>query len=719
MGSLALLGAFVAAGAAGRDRAAGTTPGVMRRLRLPRLWTRLNFSVKFALIIAVAGVLIAIIPLSLASRENRIQATQRATDKAGIVVNLIDGQQRSLAAFAAGMSQELAPALTTGDSTALQTTLRRYSDVNQSADVVGVHGALADLAVRGGAQLAADDPLFGALVAAVGSSSPIVAGPGGTPWLIASSGVAGTNESAFIARPIGASFLAALDRTIATSADPAGIAIVRGTKVVAAGSSALDQPLTPGTSLTGGIASVLGQDSTAQVVDVGGREAGADAQALAGGFAVVVTTPVSEVSTLWQPVAILLALIVVAMFFIVLVVQTDLQRPLRRLDRAVAALARDEYDVPVPRIANDEIGRLASSFEEMRRQLRATISATRARAVIASELNSPQPLETALNEVCVQLRTCAAADSAFILVSGSEMADSFAVMEGERMELDVATVLSEEGPIGSAHRHIGADALLAGAAQSSSEAATGLRDFCVAPLRMGRTVLGVLGVARLDGGFTTGDAALVSSSAEQVTLALERYRFLAVVQRQASIDDLTGLHNHRFLVDYLAQQVALAERLTTPLAVLVIDLDHFKTINDTYGHPAGDAVLSAFAQTLTGSIRRADLAGRYGGDEFMVVMSNTAAGDARLVAEKIRASAAAMAVPIDGGRSTVAVTASIGGAAYPEDTGTAAELLATADGALYDAKRGGRNLVRMAGAGAGMEGPSNVTSVVRPRRSAQ
>ena len=105
----------------------------------------------------------------------------------------------------------------------------------------------------------------------------------------------------------------------------------------------------------------------------------------------------------------------------------------------------------------------------------------------------------------------------------------------------------------------------------------------------------MLGVARANGGFSSGDAALVASSAEQVALALERYRFIAMVQRQASIDDLTGLYNHRFLVDYLGQQVALAERLNTPLAVLVLDLDHFKRVNDTHGHPVGDVVLTAFA----------------------------------------------------------------------------------------------------------------------------
>jgi diguanylate cyclase (GGDEF)-like protein len=695
---------------------------VKRLLRVTGIWTGLNFSVKFGAILALAGVLIAIIPLSLASRENRIQATQRATDKAGIVANLIAGQQTSLASFAAGMSQELAPALITANTTALETTLQRYSQVNTPSDVVGVSGPLAGAVVRGGSPLPTSDPLVHALVTSLGSSAPFIAGPDGTPWLMASSTVRGTPEDVFIARPLDAAFLRGLDGTITTQADPAGIAVVRGNRVVSAGSTVLDQALDPGTSLAGsGISAVLPEGAGAQVVDVGGREAGAATRLLGSGFAVVVSTPVSEVSTLWQPIAILLGLIVVAIVFIVLVVQTDLQRPLRRLDRAVAALARDEYDIPVPRIANDEIGRLASSFEEMRRQSRALITATRARAVIATELNSPQPLQSALAAVCAQLRGAAAgADSAFILVDRSEMTEDFAVVDGNDLDLDVSAALSGDGPLGSAHRHAGPEALLVGAVAGSREARTGMRDFCVAPLRMGPNVLGVLGLARIRGGFTSADAALVASSAEQVALALERYRFIAMVQRQASIDDLTGLYNHRFLIDYLGQQVALAERLNTPLAILVLDLDQFKGVNDTYGHPAGDVVLSAFAQTLTGSIRRADLAARYGGEEFIVVMSNTSAVDARRVAEKIRAAAEAMAVPVDGGRSSASLTVSVGGAAYPEDTITAAELLATADAALYDAKNGGRNRVCMAGERvAAMEGPSNVASVVRPRRSAQ
>ncbi len=690
----------------------------MRRLRLPRLWSGLNFSVKFAAIIAVASVLIAIIPLSLASNENRNQATQRAADKAGIVVNLIAGQQKSLASFASGMAQELASALTTRDAATLQNTLRRYSQVNSPTDVVGASGSLATVAVRDGAPLATDSALLRALAGSLGSGQPLLVGPDGTPWLVASAGIVGAQENVFIARPIDATFLRALDGTITTAADPAGIAVVRANTVVSAGSTVLDQRVAQGSAVNSGIAAVLSQGASAQVVDVGGRDAGAYAQTLGGGFSILVSTPVSEVSTLWQPIAILLGLIVIAMFFIVVVVQTDLQRPLRRLDRAVAALARHEYDVPVPRIANHEIGRLAASFEEMRHQLRATITGAHARAAIASELNSPQPLEKALSEVCAQLRGSASADSAFILVTGSEMTDSFVINDGTPIDLDIAAVLAAEGPIGSAHRHSGPDALVAGAAPGSPEAGLGLHEFCTAPLRMGRNVLGVVGIARVHGGFTSSDASLVASSAEQVSLSLERYRFIAMMQRQASTDDLTGLYNHRFLVDYLGQQVALAERLNTPIAILVIDLDHFKNVNDTYGHPVGDAVLSGFAETLAHSIRRADLAARYGGEEFIVVMSNTAAVDARRVAEKIRAAAEAMRVPIDGGRNHVSVSVSVGGAAYPEDTTTAAELLATADAALYDAKHGGRNRVCMAGESNGMEGLSNVT-VIRPRRSAQ
>ena len=200
---------------------------------------------------------------------------------------------------------------------------------------------------------------------------------------------------------------------------------------------------------------------------------------------------------------------------------------------------------------------------------------------------------------------------------------------------------------------------------------------------------GVLAVACERRAFIGGDIDLVAATAEQISLALERYRFLAVVQRQATVDDLTGLYNHRFLVDLLGQQVALAERLGAPLAILMLDIDHFKLLNDTHGHHAGDLALSAFARTLVSNVRRADLAARYGGEEFVVVMPNTTAHEAFLVAEKIRLAVLATDVRLPGAK-TVRLSVSIGVAAYPEHTKSAAELFSLADDALYLAKRTGR-----------------------------
>ncbi|MHB8719352.1 MAG: diguanylate cyclase [Candidatus Dormibacteria bacterium] len=688
----------------------------MRSAGVRGLWLRLNFSVKFALIIAVTGVLIAIIPLSLSGRENSLQAANTAADKAGVVANLISGQERSLQSFAAGMATELAPLVRATDATQLAATLTRYSQVNGAGDIVGVRGTVLSAAVQGGIQLESTDPRLALGGTGGGGAGSLASGPDGAPWLVGTAAMSGVDETAFIARPVNAAFLQALTDTISSSANAAGIAIVDQNAVATDGSTLLRAPVAAGTRLADGLAPVLAATSGAQTVSVAGQEAGAAAVSLGGGYELLVTTPVSAVDGLLQPIALLLALIVVAMLCIVLVVQFDLQRPLRRLDRAVASMTDHDYDVPIPALGHAELGRLASSFEVMRRELRATVAGTHARAIIAGELNSPQPLETALQHVCAQLRSTTGADAALILVGGSEMTDSFAVTDGGVGHIDAPAMLSGDGPIGSTYRHGTPDALLVGAAPASLEHRVGIRELCAAPLHMGRTVLGVIGVSRQEGGFSAADASLVASAAEQVALALERYRFVAMVQRQASIDDLTGLYNHRFLVDYLGQQVALAERLNTPLAVLVIDLDHFKRVNDTYGHPVGDMVLHAFAECLTHSIRRADLAARYGGEEFIVVMSNTASADAAHVAEKIRATAEALQVHVDA-RTTIGITVSVGGAAYPEDTTTARELLATADAALYDAKHAGRNRVCMSSTRDGeQERHRNVTTVVRPRR---
>jgi diguanylate cyclase (GGDEF)-like protein len=188
------------------------------------------------------------------------------------------------------------------------------------------------------------------------------------------------------------------------------------------------------------------------------------------------------------------------------------------------------------------------------------------------------------------------------------------------------------------------------------------------------------------------DYTLCRAVADQIVVAVEKSTRLAVTQREATTDEMTGLYNYRFLVGYLDQQVNVAERASSPLSVLMLDLDHFKAVNDSHGHPAGDRVLRQFASLALETIRKSDLAARYGGEEFVVVMANTGRGDAEVVADKIRAAAEAMVVRLDDGND-VGLTVSIGGVTFPEGTRGARNLLDLADRALYAAKRYGRNRV--------------------------
>ena len=162
---------------------------------------------------------------------------------------------------------------------------------------------------------------------------------------------------------------------------------------------------------------------------------------------------------------------------------------------------------------------------------------------------------------------------------------------------------------------------------------------------------------------------------------------LAAMERQAATDGLTGVPNRRSLDRLLQAQLAMAEREGRPFSVLMLDLDHFKAVNDTHGHGVGDAVLRAFAQRIEGQLRRSDVCARYGGEEFAVVLPGTGAELALDAGERLRlAVAGAPLVP------GVAVTVSVGAATWrPGDD--AAALLARADAALYAAKRAGRDRV--------------------------
>ena len=164
----------------------------------------------------------------------------------------------------------------------------------------------------------------------------------------------------------------------------------------------------------------------------------------------------------------------------------------------------------------------------------------------------------------------------------------------------------------------------------------------------------------------------------------------------AVTDGLTGLYNHRYLQQQLTAEFERARRYATPLTCLMLDLDDFKAVNDTYGHPFGDDVLRTAARVIREHVRRVDTAGRYGGEEFLVLMPHTVAAEAMPVAERIRAELQEFPFRCDS--RNVRVTISIGVATYPgtpESPMTKNDVLKLADEALYTAKRNGKNQVRL------------------------
>ena len=169
----------------------------------------------------------------------------------------------------------------------------------------------------------------------------------------------------------------------------------------------------------------------------------------------------------------------------------------------------------------------------------------------------------------------------------------------------------------------------------------------------------------------------------------------AQLEEQVLRDSLTGLHNRRYLDDMLERELARARRHGYPLSVVLIDIDNFKTLNDTYGHPAGDAFLRAVAAMLNDGVRAGDMVCRWGGEEFALVLPNMSLRDAHQRAESWLAKMRDLRVPF--GKSELEATISAGIAALPENGRAPADLVKAADDALYAAKRSGRNCVRTAG----------------------
>jgi diguanylate cyclase (GGDEF)-like protein len=194
--------------------------------------------------------------------------------------------------------------------------------------------------------------------------------------------------------------------------------------------------------------------------------------------------------------------------------------------------------------------------------------------------------------------------------------------------------------------------------------------------------------------FSDEDRMTAVSLASHAVVALENARLHRIVERQALVDGLTGLANRRQCEETLADELARVERFGGSFAVVIADLDWFKDVNDRHGHPGGDIVLREVGSLLQEKLRDVDLAGRWGGEEFVLVLPGTDLAGGAEVAERIRVALADRTILASDG-TPIPVTASFGVAATPPIR-TAAELFGAADAALYEAKRAGKNRVETA-----------------------
>jgi diguanylate cyclase (GGDEF)-like protein len=229
-----------------------------------------------------------------------------------------------------------------------------------------------------------------------------------------------------------------------------------------------------------------------------------------------------------------------------------------------------------------------------------------------------------------------------------------------------------------------------------------VRNALCVPLAFGDTVLGTIEFANTEDGspFSNEDIETLAAFASQAALVVKNALLLQETKELAIRDSLTDLYNRRHLLETLEREMARHRRYGTEVSLIIIDVDDFKQINDTRGHPVGDAVLQMLARTLAGSLRDVDIVARLGGDEFALLLPNTGLDGAMHVARRVRRlvseapGAAGLKVSLSQGASEAGAS----------NAGDASELLAEADRAMYEAKAAGNGLIAVHGRGI-VEGP--------------
>jgi diguanylate cyclase (GGDEF)-like protein len=387
-------------------------------------------------------------------------------------------------------------------------------------------------------------------------------------------------------------------------------------------------------------------------------------------------------------IGVLVGFLVLAFAFALTVGRT-LQSEVQRLLVAAQRLGRGDFSVAVPAEGNDEFAALGKEFNSMARQLEARLEELqRERARLQEAIRRVGESFAAgldrvgLLEIVVQTAVDGIGASAGRATMRREADERLreVARAGDPAAFERALHAAEAAVIDAG---LVAEIQLAGA--SALAAPLGATE-------EGDRVIGIVSVARGDRPFTAGERELFSYLTNQASVSVENVDLHETVQRQAVTDELTGLFNHRRFQEVMTAEVERARRYGHELGLIMLDIDNFKQINDTYGHLQGDEVLREVAHVLRQSSREIDEPARYGGEEMAVALPQTDLEGAYQFAERVRRRIEALALPLPDGDGVLRVTASFGAASLTAAGGVDKDaLVAAADAALYQAKRAGKN----------------------------
>jgi diguanylate cyclase (GGDEF)-like protein len=387
----------------------------------------------------------------------------------------------------------------------------------------------------------------------------------------------------------------------------------------------------------------------------------------------------------------IVAVLLLAMAFAVMA-SRGLQGQVSRFLQAAKRLAGGDFSSPIKTEGRDEFAALGEEFNNMSSQLerrleelseergRLRTAVQRIGQTFASNLDRPALLELALKTAVDAVQaTCG----------------RLSTREAESAKL---TEVAREGSVDGLEEAIlkaEGEAMASGETARASEGESHILTVPLGPPEPGTRVHGLITVARQERAFSEDDLAVLRSLAGQAALAMENVDLHVQVSRQAVTDELTGLSNHRRFQELLALEMEQVRRYHYPVGLIMLDIDNFKSVNDTYGHQQGDVVLRRVARVLADTSREVDYPARYGGEELALILPHTDMPGSYAIAERIRSAIESMRISRVDQDGVLRVTASLGVAASTD--GGKEDLIAEADSALYEAKRQGKNRTVKAG----------------------